>query len=111
MTPPCRPSPGITESVPNGREALIDSCIVLLDSGPPLRTISAGAPMTDNAAPALANFWNLREGFNFLWIAITNKDGGRTVAWATFTHCWGWPLLTVCILEIVWHVVFRVVGW
>jgi len=25
-----------------------------------------------------------------------------------FRDHWGWPLLTVCILEVFWHMVFRV---
>lgn len=62
--------------------------------------------------PELKNFWNLKEGFTYLWLSVSPKSASKTVAWATFKNYWGWPLLTVCILEVFWHSVFHfVVGW
>jgi hypothetical protein len=72
----------------------------------------------DESEPDLKNFWNLREGFGYLWLSLTADSSkadyklDRKIAWKVFAAYWGWPLLTVCILEIFWHGFFHfVVGW
>jgi hypothetical protein len=67
----------------------------------------------DNSEPELKNFFNLREGVAFLRLSLTaGSKNRRIVAWRTFAAYWGWPLLTVSILEVFWHSIFHfVVGW
>lgn len=62
--------------------------------------------------PELKSFFNLKEGLNYLWLSFSGDKGNRIVAWETFKAYWGWPLLTVCVLEVFWHSFFHfVVGW
>ena len=67
----------------------------------------------DKSEPDLKNFWNLREGFGYLRLSFTaDSKTGKIIAWQTFSAYWGWPLLTVSVLEVFWHSFFHfVLGW
>jgi hypothetical protein len=59
--------------------------------------------MTKNE-PELKNFWNLKAGLTYLWLSIRPGDHTeRIIARKTLVEYWGWPLVTVSVLEAFWH--------
>ena len=62
--------------------------------------------------PELKNLWNPIAGFEYLRLSFTaDSKTEKTIAWAVFKAYWGWPFLTVSLLAVFWHAVFRFVGW
>lgn len=68
--------------------------------------------MRTNNKSELQNFFNLRElvGYVRVYFASKNDPIKRIVAKSIIADGWGWPLLTVFVLEAFWHFAFKAIG-